>query len=214
MKSKQSFSGQFSNNILMLKFIDRDLLSVLKLQRQLRYLADTQFRYLAEFCRNEVPVLLLAFESPPGFYVLDSLLWKFSSLPHFCCLFPRTEMVNENPPGMKVDVLMGRRMVVLREFPRKHLCLEPQLGRSTGCGRGQGMHKKANCREEEQVYGDQRNQENLCNSRPHIQRMLSYHLRCNVYVVVQCVVIISNEVMGVMRTWPSLEEACFFPLSL
>lgn len=73
MKSKQSFSGKLSINIWTLKFIDRDPLSVSKLYRQLRYLN------LSEICRNEVPVLLLVFESPPGFCALDSLLWKSSS---------------------------------------------------------------------------------------------------------------------------------------
>lgn len=34
----------------------------------------------------------------------------------------------------------------LRDFPRKLLCLEQQVGRCTGCGRALGMYKKANCK--------------------------------------------------------------------
>jgi len=43
---------------------------------------------------------------------------------------------------------MGRGIVVLRDFPGKHLCPETRLGRSTGCGRALGIYKKAKCRGE------------------------------------------------------------------
>lgn len=47
---------------------------------------------------------------------------------------------------MRMDALIGRGMVALSNFPRKLLCLEPQLGRCTGCGRVLRMYKKANCK--------------------------------------------------------------------